>query len=186
LKSLNIFTILLAGSFAFPALANDRKSDSVDLDDIKLYDIVKVEQCLDAAYDRVPGYARKLEFKIEGDDPIYEFDIESSNDNYTYNVECNAEEGYIIEIEKEVGKDDPYFKKNAKITIDVARRNVLEIHPGKVMNEEREVGMDGTITYEFDIQTIAGYEIKVDVDAVGGQIEEANFELYEIGIEAEY
>ena len=80
---------------------------------------------------------------------------------------------------------DAKVKKNAKITIDVARRNVLEIHPGKVMNEEREVGMDGTITYEFDIQTIAGYEIKVDVDAVSGQIEEANFELYEIGIEAE-
>ena len=185
MKSLNIYTILLAGSLALPALADNPKSDSVDLDDIKLYDIVKVEQCLDAAYDRVPGYARKLEFKIEGDDPIYEFDIESSNDNYTYNVECNAEEGYIIEIEKEVGKDDPYFKKNAKVSIDEARENVLEIHPGKVMNEEREVGMDGTITYEFDIQTIAGYEIKVDVDAVSGQIEEANFELYEIGIETE-
>jgi len=185
LKSLNICTILLACSLALPALADNPKSDSVDLDDIKLYDIVKVEQCLDAAYDRVPGYARKLEFKIEGDDPIYEFDIESSNDNYTYNVECNAEEGYIIEIEKEVGKDDPYFKKNAKVSIDEARKNVLEIHPGKVMNEEREVGMDGTITYEFDIQTIAGYEIKVDVDAVSGQIEEANFELYEIGIETE-
>lgn len=185
MKSLNIFTTLLAGSLALPALADNPRSDSVDLDDIKLYDIVKVEQCLDAAYDRVPGYARKLEFKIEGDDPIYEFDIESSNDNYTYNVECNAEEGYIIEIEKEVGKDDPYFKKNAKVSIDEARKNVLDIHPGKVMNEEREVGMDGTITYEFDIQTIAGYEIKVDVDAVSGQIEEANFELYEIGIEAE-
>ena len=185
MKSLNIFTILLAGSLVLPALADNPRSDSVDLDDIKLYDIVKVEQCLDAAYDRVPGYARKLEFKIEGDDPIYEFDIESSNDNYTYNVECNAEEGYIIEIEKEVGKDDPYFKKNAKVSIDEARKNVLEIHPGKVMNEEREVGMNGTITYEFDIQTIAGYEIKVDVDAVSGQIEEANFELYEIGIEAE-
>ena len=185
MKSLNICKILFACSLALPALADNPRSDSVDLDDIKLYDIVKVEQCLDAAYDRVPGYARKLEFKIEGDDPIYEFDIESSNDNYTYNVECNAEEGYIIEIEKEVGKDDPYFKKNAKVSIDEARKNVLEIHPGKVMNEEREVGMDGTITYEFDIQTIAGYEIKVDVDAVSGQIEEANFELYEIGIEAE-
>ena len=185
MKLLNILTILLGGSLVLPALADNPRSDSVDLDDIKLYDIVKVEQCLDAAYDRVPGYARKLEFKIEGDDPIYEFDIESSNDNYTYNVECNAEEGYIIEIEKEVGKDDPYFKKNAKVSIDEARKNVLEIHPGKVMNEEREVGMDGTITYEFDIQTIAGYEIKVDVDAVSGQIEEANFELYEIGIEAE-
>ena len=185
MKSLNILSILLAGSLALPALAENPRSDSVDLDDIKLYDIVKVEQCLDAAYDRVPGYARKLEFKIEGDDPIYEFDIESSNDNYTYNVECNAEEGYIIEIEKEVGKNDPYFKKNAKVSIDEARKNVLDIHPGKVMNEEREVGMDGTITYEFDIETLAGYEIKVDVDAVSGQIEEANFELYEIGIEAE-
>ena len=185
MKSLNILSILLAGSLALPALAENPRSDSVDLDDIKLYDIVKVEQCLDAAYDRVPGYARKLEFKIEGDDPVYEFDIESSNDNYTYNVECNAEEGYIIEIEKEVGKDDPYFKKNAKVSIDEARKNVLDIHPGKVMNEEREVGMDGTITYEFDIETLAGYEIKVDVDAVSGQIEEANFELYEIGIEAE-
>ena len=185
MKSLNILSILLAGSLALPALAENPRSDSVDLDDIKLYDIVKVEQCLDAAYDRVPGYARKLEFKIEGDDPVYEFDIESSNDNYTYNVECNAEEGYIIEIEKEVGKNDPYFKKNAKVSIDEARKNVLDIHPGKVMNEEREVGMDGTITYEFDIETLAGYEIKVDVDAVSGQIEEANFELYEIGIEAE-
>ena len=186
MKSLNFHTIILVGSFlALPVFSNDRKSDSIDLDDIKLYDIVKVEQCLDAAYDRVPGHARKLEFKIEGDDPIYEFDIESSNDRYTYNVECNAEEGYIIEIEKEVGKDDPYFKKNAKISIDEARENVLAIHPGKVMNEEREIGMDGTITYEFDIQTIAGYEIKVDIDAVNGQIEEANFELYEIGIEAE-
>jgi len=185
MKSLNFHTIILVGSLALPAFANDRKSDSMDLDDIKLYDIVKVEQCLDAAYDRVPGHARKLEFKIEGDDPIYEFDIESINDNYTYNVECNAEEGYIIEIEKEVGKDDPYFKKNAKVSIDKARENVLAIHPGKVMNEEREIGMDGTVTYEFDIQTIAGYEIKVDVDAVSGQIEEANFELYEIGIEAE-
>ena len=45
--------------------------------------------------------------------------------------------------------------------------------------------MDGSLTYEFDIKTKTGYEIKVDVDAVTGQIEEANFELYEIGIEKE-
>ena len=35
-------------------------NDNFDLDDIKLYDIVKVEQCLDQAYDTVPGHARKL------------------------------------------------------------------------------------------------------------------------------
>ena len=160
-------------------------NDTADLDDIKLYDIVKVEQCLDAAYDTIEGHARKLEFKIEGDDPIYEFDIESTKDGFTYNVECNAEEGHIIEIEKEVDENDPLFKANAKVSIDQARVNVLAIHPGRVVSEEREIGMDGTFTYEFDIQTNAGYEIKVDVDAITGNLEEANFELYEIGMEPE-
>ena len=45
--------------------------------------------------------------------------------------------------------------------------------------------MDGSFTYEFDVQTNAGYEIKVDVDAITGEIEEASFELYEIGMEKE-
>jgi len=160
-------------------------NDTADLDDIKLYDIVKVEQCLDQAYDRVPGYARKLEFKIEGDDPFYEFDIESSKDGFIYNVECNAEEGYITEIEKEVDQNNSLFKSEAKITIDQARVKVLSIHPGKIMNEEREIGMDGSFTYEFDVQTNAGYEIKIDIDAKSGEVEEASFELYEIGIEKE-
>lgn len=160
-------------------------NDNADLDDIKLYDIVKVEHCLDQAYDTVPGNARKLEFKLEGDDPVYEFDIESSKDGFIYNVECNAEEGYIIEIEKEVDEDNPVFKSGAKITIDQARAKVLSIHPGKVMNEEREIGMDGSLTYEFDLQTNAGYEIKIDIDAKSGEIEETSFELYEIGMEKE-
>ena len=104
---LSLFASMILYTSAF-------SNDNHDLDDIKLYDIVKVEQCLDQAYDTVPGHARKLEFKIEGDDPIYEFDIESTNDGYTYNVECNAEEGYLIEIEKEVDQNDPVFKAGAK------------------------------------------------------------------------
>ena len=162
-----------------------KANDNFDLDDVKLYDIVKVEQCLDQAYDTVPGHARKLEFKIEGDDPIYEFDIESSKDGSTYNVECNAEEGFIIEVEREVDENNPIFKSGAKVTLQQAKDYALKIHPGRVVAEEREIGMDGTLTYEFDIQTNTGYEIKVDVDAVTGKIEEANFELYEIGIEKE-
>ena len=174
------FLFATSSFFAFNLFA-----DTADLDDIKLYDIVKVEQCLDQAYDKIAGHARKLEFKVEGDDPVYEFDIESVQDGSIYNVECNAEEGHIIEIEREVDENDPTFKNGAKISIDQARVNVLTIHPGKVVNEEREVGMDGSLTYEFDIQTNVGYEIKVDVDAKTGEIEEASFELYEIGMEKE-
>ena len=87
-KYVSFLTVFLFFSSVF-----SKSGDNADLDDIKLYNIVKVEQCLDQAYDTVPGHARKLEFKIEGDDPVYEFDIESSRDQYTYNVECNAEEG---------------------------------------------------------------------------------------------
>ena len=177
-------SLTLTGFFSLLCFSS-ADADTRDLDDIKLYDIVKVEQCLDQAYDTIPGHARKLEFKVEGDDPIYEFDIESSKDGSTYNVECNAEEGYIIEVEKEVGENNPTFKNGAKISIEQARVNVLEIHPGKIVNEEREIGMDGSLTYEFDIQSNAGYEIKVDVDAKTGDIEEASFELYEIGMEKE-
>ena len=174
--------ILFTHTFVF---SNEKTFDTADLDDIKLYDIVKVEHCLDQAYDTIPGHARKLEFKIEGDDPIYEFDIESINDGFTYNVECNAEEGFITEVEKEVGASNKLFLDTAKISIEDAMKIALKIHPGNVVNEEREIGMDGTFTYEFDIQTNAGYEIKVDVDAITGNIEEANFELYEIGLEKE-
>ena len=79
----------------------------------------------------------------------------------------------------------PSSKKQAKVSINEARVNVLAVHPGRVVSEEREIGMDGSLSYEFDIQTNAGYEIKIDVDAVTGKIEEASFELYEIGMEKE-
>ncbi|HEC75314.1 MAG TPA: peptidase [Methylophaga aminisulfidivorans] len=160
-------------------------SDNLDLDDVKTWNIVKIETCLDAALDTIPGNARKVEMKMEGDDPIYEFDIEAKADGNTYNVECNAEEGFVTEIEREVSADDAVFKKLAKISHAEAKKFALAIHPGEVVASEMEVGFDGNATYEFDIQSIHGYEVKVDVDAATGEIEEANIEIYEIGMEKE-
>ena len=164
--------------------AADSHGDNFDLDDIRDWPIVKVETCLDAALDTIPGHPRKLEMKLEGDDPVYEFDIETK-DGTVFNVECNAEEGYITEIEREVKKDDAVFSSLAKVSEQEARARALAIHPGKVVATEYEVGFDGSATYEFDIQSKYGYEVKVDVDAATGEIEEANMELYEIGAEAE-
>lgn len=161
----------------------DGHSDTQDLDDVKDWDLVSVETCLDAAIDLIPGHPRKLEMKMEGDDPVYEFDIEAKGD--TYNVECNAEEGFITEVEREVDANDPVFKKLAKVSEKEARDFALSIHPGKVTSTEYEIGFDGDATYEFDIQSKLGYEVKVDVDATTGEIEEANVEIYEIGPEDE-
>ncbi|WP_438971926.1 PepSY domain-containing protein [Methylophaga sp.] len=159
--------------------------DNYDLDDIRDWNIVKIETCLDAALDTIPGDARKVELKMEGDDPVYEFDIEARADGSTYNVECNAEDGFVTEIEREVSENDPVFKKMAKFTQSEAREVALSFHPGEVVASELELGFDGDATYEFDIQSVHGYEVKVDVDAVTGEIEEANIELYEIGMEKE-
>lgn len=158
--------------------------DIQDLDDIRHWEIVPIEVCLDAAIDLIPGHARKVEMKIEGDDPVYEFDIDAV-DGITYNVECNAEEGYIVEVEREVDANDPVFKKLAKFSEKEARDFALAIHPGKVVASEYEIDFEGQATYEFDIQTKLGYEVKVDVDAATLEIEEANVEIYEIGSEKE-
>ena len=180
-----LHTLLLVGSLVFcsNAFADDH-GDNADLDDMKDWDIVNIETCLDAALDTIPGHARKVEMKMEDDDPVYEFDIDAT-DGKTYNVECNAEEGYVTEIEREVDSNDPYFKKMAKISKADAEKTALAVHPGTVVSSENEVGFDGSVTYEFDIQSKLGYEIKVDVDAATGEIEEANIELYEIGSEKE-
>ena len=178
-----VLATMLLLAFATGSYA-DKHSDNYDLDDIRGWDIVKIETCLDSALDTIPGHPRKVEFKLEGDDPVYEFDIEHSS-GITYNVECNAEEGYITEIEKEVASDDAYFKKHARISEKEARDLVLSVHPGKIAAMEYEIGQDGSVTYEYDVQTELGHEIKVDVDATTGKIEEANIELYEIGGEKE-
>lgn len=174
---------LLPIAFALSS-ATTLANDNLDLDDIKDWNLKGIEVCLDAALDTIPGEARKVELKIEGDDPTYEFDIDG-NDGISYNVECNAEEGLVTEIEREVSENDPVFKKYAKVSQDEARETALMFHPGKVVASEREVGFDGEITYEFDIQTKLGYEIKVDIDAITGEVEEANIEIFEIGMEQE-
>ena len=68
---------VLALSISSTAFA---ENDNYDLDDIRSWDIVKIETCLDAALDTIPGHARKVEMKMEGDDPVYEFDIEAKAD----------------------------------------------------------------------------------------------------------
>ena len=171
---------LTTGSLAVAA----GPGDIGDLDDLSRLDMVPMEVCLDRAIDTVPGHPRKLELKLEEGEPVYEFDIEVA-DGTIYNVECDADDGTIIEIEREAGADDPVFTRYAKVSLEAARDVALAFHPGTVVASEREVGSDGSVTYEFDIRTKLGYEVKVDVDAVSGNIEEANIEVYEIGPEKE-
>lgn len=181
LKSIKYLPV--AALMAAPAITF--ADDNYDLDDIRGWDLVPMEACLDAALDTIPGHPRKLEMKMEGDDPVYEFDVEATADGETYNVECNAEEGFVTEVERETDANDPVFKKYAKVSEADARQTALDFVPGDIVSMEYEVGLEGGVNYEYDILNVHGREYKVDVDAVTGEIEEANLELYEIGTEKE-
>lgn len=181
LKSIKYLPVAALMAAPASAFAND----NYDLDDIRGWDLVPMEACLDAALDTIPGHPRKLEMKMEGDDPVYEFDIQATADGATYNVECNAEEGFVTEVERETDANDPVFKKYAKVSEADARQTALDFVPGDVVSMEYEVGLEGGVNYEYDILNVHGREYKVDVNAVTGEIEEANLELYEIGTEKE-
>ena len=176
----------IIGTVTFISGAVVAEPDSYDLDDIRALDIVSLETCLDAAYDTQPGgAARKLEMKVSDSVPIYEFDMEME-DGITFNVECDARTGLIVEIEQEVDADHPVFKKFAKVDIETAKATALMFIPGQVVESEREVSYDGSVTYEFDIVNNYGREYKVDIDAKTGEFQEAALELYEIGYEKEF
>lgn len=144
---------------------------------------VSLETCLEAALKTKPGTVVKVEYKLEGKTPVYEFDIESS-DNTAWDVECDANTGKIVEVEQEVDSaDHPLFKAKQKVSEADARKTALAAHPGEIIEVEYEIEENGAASYEFDIKTKDGKEFKVEVDATTGKIVESHQEFYQIGKE---
>jgi len=144
---------------------------------------ISMETAVKAALKEKNGDIVKVEFKLEGKIPVYEFDIETP-DGKAWDVEINALTGKVKEVEQEVkNADDPLFKAKAKISEADAKKTALEAYPGEVTETEYEIEADGSATYEFDIKTKDGAEIKVEVDAATGKISEHHQEFYQIGKE---
>jgi uncharacterized membrane protein YkoI len=92
--------------------------------------------------------------------------------------------GEIVEIEQEVDHPNhPLFKKNVKVNEREARKTALARFPGKIIEVEYEIEADGRSSYEFDIDTIDGREIKLEIDATSGEIVEINEERWQVGLE---
>lgn len=143
---------------------------------------VDYKRCEKVVLDQHPGKIVKVELKREKGRHVFEFDVEG-NDK-TWDVECDARSGKIIEVEQEVaGPDSPLFKEKARITLEQARAIALKKYPGTIVETEYEIESDGSASYEFDIARKNGKEIKVEVDATSGRIVEANRELWQSGKE---
>lgn len=143
-----------------------------------------METCMKAALAKRPGDVIKLERKDERGTPVYEFEI-LAKDGLSWELECDANSGKITEEEQEVASpDDPLFKAKAKISLEQAKAIALKAAPGEIVETEYEIESNGAASYEFDIKTPAGGEVKLEVDAASGNIvEDKETELYQIGKE---
>jgi uncharacterized membrane protein YkoI len=143
----------------------------------------KFEACMQAALEERPGDIVKVEMKNEDGGHFYEFDIRGA-DGSDWDVECHAHRGLIAEVEREVeNANHPLFKAKTKVDEETARATALAIYPGAITEVEYEIEPNGAASYEFDIDTTIGHEMKVEVDATTGEIVEANREIWQIGLE---
>lgn len=139
-----------------------------------------LEQCLQVALGVFGGEALNVEYKMEEGDPIYDFDI-LAPDGVRWEVEVNAENAMIWEIEREVDASDPMFADQVQVDEDAAVATVLAMFPGDIESIEYGIEVDGSPVYEVDVNLAGGGEMNVEVDGVTGRITEANPELWEIG-----
>jgi uncharacterized membrane protein YkoI len=130
---------------------------------------VTMEQCLSAALAAQAGVVRKLQLEIEDGKPVYEFAIRNKQGE-TWELECDATTGEIVEAERDSSPDDPVWKKNAKLLPKQATEIAVKANPGKVKGTEREIWGNGRAVWEVEIVDAAGKEIEVHVDAQTGEI----------------
>lgn len=141
------------------------------------------QSCQHAALNTHAGKIIKVEFKIESNQPVYEFDIRAP-DGRDWDIECHAESEQIIEVEEEVSSvHHPLFLDKKRIDEKHARAVALDAWPGDVLEIEYEIEPDGAASYEFDIHTYKGIEMKIEVDATTGDIVEQSQELWQEGYE---
>lgn len=141
------------------------------------------ERCMSNVLADKPGQVMKVEFKLEDEREVYEFNVRGL-DGHDWDLECLKDTGEILELEREVmHPNHPLFKANVKFNEQEARKIALAEYPGKIIEVEYEIEANGDSSYEFDIATYNGDEIKIEIDAASGEIIETNLELWQVGLE---
>lgn len=171
-----LISVLLVSLFSIVSFA-------VDTSGQLLRGKMPFEDCMAAALEVRPGMVIKVEMKRENDSPVYEFDIRD-NRARDWDIECNADTGEIIEIEREVTTPrHSLFQAGRKITEEEARSAATDAYPGQIIETEYEIEESGRAVFEFDIRQADNVEMKVEIDAGTGKVHEANREYWQIGYE---
>lgn len=151
------------------------------------YGPVRLETCLETALETRAGRVIKLEMKRQRGELVYEFDIRDHN-GQDWDLECSAETGRILEIEREVATPNhPDFAAWQRISEHQARQRALAAWPGEIVEVEYEIEENGRAVFEFDIYRADGTTMKVEIDSgqaeAADEVHEFSEKLWQIGYE---
>ncbi|MCC6707589.1 MAG: PepSY domain-containing protein [Gammaproteobacteria bacterium] len=144
-----------------------------------------IQDCLHAVTAIRPGKFVKVEYLGVTDErqAAYEIEVKPARGRH-WEFECSARSGAIIEMEQEVESvDDPLFKATMKVDEKQAVATATNLYPGEVQEIEYEIDANGSPRYEVDVIDLDSIQLKIEVSAVTGKIEEVQIEMWEIGEE---
>ena len=143
--------------------------------------MVRFETCLKAAWKEQPGRVSAAELQSQFGIPQYNFDIESS-DGGKWLIECNAATGVVTEVEQIVGRTNPLFKDQVRISEGDVRTKVSRFFPGQVIYMQYVIEANGQAMYDFNVKIKGSDRImKFEVNATTGEVEAPGPVLWEIG-----
>jgi uncharacterized membrane protein YkoI len=146
---------------------------------------VPMERCLAAVLNVAGGTVTHMKLEIEAGTPLYEFKLEGDDGN-EWEAECDANSGEVVEMQREVSRQDRTFNDAARVVESEARETAVGRYPGKIAKSGRLLDFQGRPIYEVEIVTADGREMEVEVDGATGEIlnaeeESAERTVYEIG-----
>ncbi len=143
--------------------------------------MVRFETCLKAAWKEQPGRVSAAELQSQFGVPQYNFDIESS-DGGKWLIECNAATGVVTEVEQIVGRTNPLFKDQVRISEGDVKTKVSRFFPGQVVYMQYMIEANGQAMYDFNVKMKGSDRImKFEVNATTGEVEAPGPVLWEIG-----
>jgi uncharacterized membrane protein YkoI len=172
-------SIILLSGLIFPGLAAAQTLNNMPPTGVPM------ERCLAAVLNVAGGTVSHMKLEIEGGQPYYEFKVKG-DDGHEWEAECDANSGEVVEMQREVSRQDSTFNQAARVVENEARHTAAERYPGKIVKSGRLLNYEGRPIYEVEITTADGREMEVEVDGATGEIlnvedESAERTVYEIG-----
>ena len=138
--------------------------------------MITEEEATNIVKQEVPG-GEIVKIEQDFDDPVPNYDFKILKDNMEYNLEVNAYDGTIREIEKEVGTSNTNPVDESKLIGEAKAKEIAQNQvPGAEITGFEYEGDEVIPNYDISLRD-AQYEYSFEIDALTGEILKSEKEL---------